>query len=179
MGQSSVPDRLVTMRSSVAVLAGCFGILLAADKFPVNDGAPHGDPPYLLEDGWTPLLNGKNLDGWRFEKPAKGGWTAGPAVFWDEKNPKELLSLRGPGDRISNGPKGAVSNLVTTNKFGDVELYLEFLMPAKSNSGVYLHGLYEVQVFDSFGVEHPKYSDCGGIYERWIDNKGVGVLPRW
>jgi Domain of Unknown Function (DUF1080) len=85
------------------------------------------------------------------------------AAFWDGKNaPKELMRLSGPGGRIANGPKGAVSNIVTTRKFGDVELYLEFLIPAKSNSGVYLHGLYEVQVFDSFGVEHPKYSDCGG-----------------
>jgi hypothetical protein len=93
--------------------------------------------------------------------------------------PKELLAQPGPGDRIANGPKGAMSNIVTRRKFGDVELYLEFLVPAKSNSGVYLHGLYEVQVFDSFGVEHPKYSDCGGIYERWIDNKGVGgTAPR-
>jgi hypothetical protein len=58
-----------------------------------------------------------------------------------------------------------------------VELYVEFLIPAKSNSGVYLHGLYEVQVFDSYGVEHPKYIDCGAIYERWINEKGVGGWP--
>ena len=44
-----------------------------------------------------------------------------------------------------------------------------------SNSGVYLHGLYEVQVFDSFGsTEKMTSSDGGGIYHRWIDNKGVG-----
>ena len=54
---------------------------------------------------------------------------------------------------------------------------MEFLIPAKSNSGVYLHGLYEVQVYDSFGVEHPEYLDCGGIYERWINNKGEGGTP--
>jgi hypothetical protein len=56
-------------------------------------------------------------------------------------------------------------------------LYLEFLIPAKSNSGVYLHGLYEVQVYDSYGVEHPAYIDCGAIYERWINEKGVGGWP--
>jgi hypothetical protein len=44
-----------------------------------------------------------------------------------------------------------------------------------SNSGVYLHGLYEVQVFDSYGsTEKMTSSDSGGIYHRWIDNKGVG-----
>lgn len=43
---------------------------------PVNDGSPHGDPPYLLEKGWTPLLNGKDLEGWRFENPDRGAWRA-------------------------------------------------------------------------------------------------------
>ena len=27
---------------------------------PVQDGDAHGDPPYLLEDGWEPLLNGRD-----------------------------------------------------------------------------------------------------------------------
>jgi Domain of Unknown Function (DUF1080) len=168
------------MRLAGALLALGMTALFAASERRVNDGHPHGDPPYLLESGWTALLNGQNLEGWTYEKPDKAGWTAAPAVFWDgQAAPKELIAQPGPGDRISNGPKGAVSNLVTRRKFGDVELYLEFLVPAKSNSGVYLHGLYEVQVFDSFGVEHPKYSDCGGIYERWINNKGVGgTAPR-
>ena len=30
----------------------------------LNDGEHHGDPPYLLEDGWRPLLNGRDLSGW-------------------------------------------------------------------------------------------------------------------
>ena len=34
---------------------------------------------------------------------------------------------------------------------GDMELYLEFMLAKGSNSGIYLHSLYEVQVFDSFG----------------------------
>jgi hypothetical protein len=159
-----------------------FGLTAAAfsgtEHPKVDDGEPHGDPPYLLEKGWTPLLNGTDLSGWKFEHPEKGLWTASPAIFWDGKNsPKELLAFPGRGDRIANGPKGAGSNIVTTQKFGDVELYLEFLIPAKSNSGVYLHGLYEVQVYDSYGVDHPTYVDCGAIYERWINEKGVGGSP--
>ena len=35
---------------------------------------------------------------------------------------------------------------------------------ARANSGVYLHGRYEVQVLDSYGLES-KYDDCGAIYE--------------
>ena len=158
------------------VVAG--SMVLARQQPAVNDGTAHGDPPYLLEPGWTPLINPTNLDGWQYEHPEKGKWTNSRAIFWDSVNqPNQLLALPGPGDRIANGPKGANSNIYTRQKFGDVELYLEFLIPAKSNSGVYLHGLYEVQVYDSFGVEHPKYLDAGGIYERWINDKGEGGTP--
>ena len=42
-------------------------------------------------------------------------------------------------------------------------------------------GRYEIQVFDSWGVDSSqvKHSDCGGIYERWKDDKGYeGHAPR-
>jgi 3-keto-disaccharide hydrolase len=157
---------------AVATLAA-----VAADRPRANDGVAHGDPPYLLEDGWTPLLDGRNLDGWVAQDPAKGAWSTAPGVFWDGAAPRGLLALPGAGDRIANGPKGGVSNLVTARKFGDVELYLEFLIPAKSNSGVYLHGLYEIQVFDSFGVGELQYLDCGAVYQRWNNGKGFGGTP--
>jgi len=64
---------------------------------------------------------------------------------------------------------------MTDEKFGDIELYLEFMLAKGSNSGVYLHGLYEVQIFDSYGSTEPmKSSDGGGIYHQWINEKGVG-----
>jgi len=168
----AVKMRFLSIAASLlCAAAAAFGYAAA-----VNDGSPHGDPPYLLEPGWTPLLNGRNLDGWRSQESNHGSWTAARSIFWDGlRSPNTLTALSpGSGDRISNGATGGITNLVTTKKFGDVELYLEFLIPAKSNSGVYLGGLYEVQVFDSFGVAKPKYSDCGGIYERWINGKGVG-----
>lgn len=74
-----------------------------------------------------------------------------------------------------NGPLGKTVNLVTDQKFGDVELYLEFMLAQGSNSGVYMHGLYECQIFDSWAsTQPPTSSDGGGIYHRWIDNHGVG-----
>jgi hypothetical protein len=169
----------IIVRLSLLLLGAVAGLCLAAStQNLVNDGEPHGDPPYLLEDGWTPLLQGSPSQAWMYEHPEKGTWHTTHAVYWDGKrNPGQLLALAGEGDRLVNGPKGGVSNIFTKQKFGDVELYLEFLIPQKSNSGVYLHGLYEVQVFDSFGVEHPRYLDCGAIYERWINEKGVGGWP--
>ena len=48
------------------------------------------------------------------------------------------------------------------------------MVPEGSNSGVYLHGLYEIQVFDSWGHKELKTSDCGAVYHRWINEKPVG-----
>ena len=42
-------------------------------------------------------------------------------------------------------------------------------------------GRYEIQVYDSFGVEKDKYPgiECGGIYPRWISERNVeGHSPR-
>jgi hypothetical protein len=43
---------------------------------------------------------------------------------------------------------------------------LEFMIPRGSNSGVKLHGVYEIQILDSWKAAHPTGGDCGGIYPR-------------
>lgn len=152
-------------------------VSLGAQQPQLNDGEEHGDPPFLVEGGWSPLLNGKDLSGWHGLGNAKNEWFTTTGIHWERLlGPTRLTAVnRGPGDRMLNGPAGRTVNIVTEKKFGDIELYLEFMIPKGSNSGVYLHGLYEVQVFDSYGSTEPvTSSDCGGIYHRWINNKGVG-----
>ena len=78
---------------------------------------------------------------------AKNEWFTTTAISWERLlGPTRLNAAPVPGDRIVNGT-GRTVNLVTDQKFGDVELYLEFMVAKGSNSGVYLHGLYEVQIF--------------------------------
>jgi hypothetical protein len=65
---------------------------------------------------------------------------------------------------ILKGRTGRTANLCTDRTFGDIELYLEFMLAKGSNSGVYLQGLYEVQIFDSFGTtDAMKTSDGGAV----------------
>jgi hypothetical protein len=45
------------------------------------------------------------------------------------------------------------------------------VLPINSNSGIYFMGRYEIQVFDSYGKEEVEHSDCGGIYQRWDENR--------
>ncbi len=153
-------------------------LTLCAQKLPdLNDGEAHGDAPFLIENGWTPLFNGRDLTGWHGQDPAKpNDWLTTRGIVWERLlGPTRLGAVRVPGDRLLNGLNGRTVNLVTDGKYGDVELYLEFMLAKGSNSGVYLQGLYEVQVFDSWASTEPlSSSDCGGIYHRWIDTKGVG-----
>ncbi|HAD14076.1 MAG TPA: hypothetical protein DCF33_16760, partial [Saprospirales bacterium] len=62
--------------------------------------------------------------------------------------------------------KKSRANLLSTREYGDVDVSFDFMMARHSNSGFYLQGRYEVQLLDSWGVQHPGFGDCGGIYAR-------------
>ena len=68
--------------------------------------------------------------------------------------------------------KNLLSEATSKQKFSDYTLHVELrlsYMPfareqARSNSGVYLHDCYEIQVLDSFGLEGED-NECGGFYQ--------------
>jgi hypothetical protein len=165
------------VRTALALLA--LGLFLQQDAppySPIQDGYPHGDPPYLIEAGWQPLLNGRDLSGWGACEPAaKNDWFTTAAVrFEPYLGPTQLNGRPAPGGTVING-SGRTANLCTDERFGDLELYLEFMLAKGSNSGVYLQGLYEIQIFDSWNAPGPlTTSDAGAVYHRWIDERGVG-----
>ena len=84
----------------------------------------------------------------------------------------------GTGILFNNMDKNALYKpnqaLFTAFEHGDLYVEMDFMMPKGSNSGVYLQGRYEVQLFDSWGVKNPKHSDCGGIYQSWNDATSTG-----
>lgn len=132
-------------------------------------------PPALTGSGWKPLLDGKSLKGWHAKDPAQPNeWFTARDAPLDPAEPKRFAAKPEPGPVIVNGREGRTQDWISDETHGDVELYLEWNVAKGSNSGVYLQGLYEVQVFDSFGKPNPNYSDAGGIYHRWINEKGVG-----
>jgi hypothetical protein len=123
------------------------------------------------EAAYEPLKSG-DLSAWR--KPT-GQWRIAGQAVMDPADPRQLRIEDGVGI-LANGPKGGTSDLFTAREFGDVEVHVEFMIPSRSNSGIYLMGRYEVQIYDSFGVAKDEYPgiECGGIYPRWIDNHNVG-----
>lgn len=99
------------------------------------------------------LFNGKSLDGWKLtEAGAANGWSVKDGLLVNDP-------VQTPGQHKSYG------NLRTEREFEDFNLTVEVNVGKGGNSGIYLRGIYEVQVQDSFG--HPV--DChnlGAIYGR-------------
>lgn len=109
------------------------------------------------------LFNGKDLSGW---KPVGGRganqWKVGKAAL-DPADPAKLI-VEGPGDELISPEHGV--NLVTEAGFGDCRLEVEFMIPKKSNSGVKMMRIYEIQIFDSYGKPTVGKQDSGAVYSE-------------
>src|ERR1700744_4475454 len=123
---------------------------------PARPQPPTVEPGSTFSQGALPpknaivLFDGKDLSQWRDK--SKGG-----PVRWMVKD----------GVAISAG-----GDIVTTNQFGDMQLHLEFREPElkgrvgqdRGNSGVFLMGLYKIQVLDCYTNRTYADGSTGGIY---------------
>ncbi len=104
--------------------------------------------------GAVPLFNGHNLDGWRLVEPgAVNGWSAHDGILSNNATQEE------------GKPHRSYGNLRTAAEYADFMLHAETRVPKGGNSGIYLRGIYEVQVFDSFGKPLDSHN-MGAIYSR-------------
>ena len=102
------------------------------------------------------LLNGKDLSGWELLEPKSvNGWKVTDGVLINDPVQKE------GEEHIHYG------NLRTTETFEDFNLKVEVNVPKGSNSGVYLRGIYEVQVMDSYGNPLDSHN-MGALYSRIV-----------
>ena len=126
--------------------------------------------PWLVHDGKRPqppvvtpgdvpsdaqvLFDGKDLSAWVAVKGGDAGWKVESGY---------MESVKGAGD------------IQTKDSFGDCQLHLEFAAPSevkgdsqgRGNSGIFLMGLYEIQVLD--GYDNMTYADglTGAVYGQW------------
>ncbi len=126
-------------------------------------------------------FNGKNLSGWKFKSPAeKSKWTVGVAEM-SKDNAKLLDVKKGTGQLVNNLPKvehGLSVDIYSEYKHGNATIDLEVMVPQESNSGIYVHGEYEVQVLDSFGRDkNPGPGDMGAVYGAQPPTKPLYKKP--
>ena len=118
----------------------------------VTPGQSNADAP----SDATILYNGHGLSA--FQK--KDGSPAG----WKIDADGAITDITGAGD------------LITKEAFGNCQLHIEFREPAevkssgqgRGNSGVYIMGMYEIQVLDSYN--NPTYSNgqAGAVYKQHV-----------
>lgn len=97
----------------------------------------------------------------------------GATVLLGEEGPPMFRSMAGKDIdwKVEKGiamptHKNNKNHIVSTLHFRDADIHAEFLLPEKSpgNSGIYIHGNYEVQIFNSYGKEKITQEDAGALY---------------
>jgi hypothetical protein len=127
-----------------------------------------------------PLSKGKGLDGWKLkDNQKKSHWEVFPgSPMVDAAKPSEFKSgmAEGATPSLVNVRGGGV-DIFTEQRFGDCTIEAEFMVPKGSNSGIYVMGEYEVQVFDSFGKVKLGMGDLGALYSAAAPKVNASKIP--
>ncbi len=147
-----------------------FGIVAAAALAPILAAAQEAGPfppsktePLIVTPGKNSsdppsdaivLFNGQNLSRWQSADSSAAKWKV--IDGYAEVAP-------GTGD------------IQTRDKFGDVQLHIEWATPAvpkgegqeRGNSGVFLMGQYEIQVLDSYDNKTYYHGQAGSVYKQY------------
>ncbi|MDZ4800761.1 MAG: DUF1080 domain-containing protein [Bryobacteraceae bacterium] len=107
--------------------------------------------PLCAADGWKPLYNGHNLDGWWWWPPGKG---TPPEPSWTVEN----------GILRTTPDKGTRVYLITKESFTDFELAWDWKIEKAGNSGI----KYRVQKLINFDGPRP---EPGGLEYQMADDE--------
>jgi hypothetical protein len=133
-------------------------------------------------EGFRSLFNGKDLSGWHGLNPHQGPKLTG------EKKAADLAKQRADFPqhwRVENGElvnAGTGPYATTDEDFGDIELRIEYKTVAKADSGIYLRGTPQVQIWDLHQVFDPKKPDrkphlgSGGLFNNTPGSPGRDPL---
>ena len=147
-------------------------VAVSVFSFASTQSAQAGTPP----EGFTALFNEKNLSGWwglKTEDPVK--WKALSADKLAEKKAASLKDIAQhwsvAGEELVNDGHGLY--LSTQKDYGDFEFLVDYKTVPKADSGIYLRGIPQVQIWDS--TEEAKFNigankGSGGL---WNNSKGA------
>jgi hypothetical protein len=159
------------MRHTVQLAATAVGLLC----FVISTNAQENNQPPA---GFTALFNGRDVNDWT------GGATRDPrevaALGAAERAEHDARMRRGInehwrvefGELVSDGEE---PYLATKTEYGDFELWVDWMIQPRGDSGIYLRGVPQVQIWDPSDVEaHANGSDKGSgalwnnqKHERW------------
>jgi hypothetical protein len=147
------------------------GIAVALLAVPVihADDAQAPKPPA----GFTALFNGKDLTGW---KGLVGNPRTRPTM-----TPEALAAAQAKADEqmrahwsVVNGElhyTGKGNSLCTEKQYGNFELYVDWKIGPDADTGIYLRGSPQVQIWDPFNNPNLKNGEDKGSGGLWNNQK--------
>ena len=102
------------------------------------------------EKDFKQLFNGKDFTGWHLRNPnGTSHWKVVDGVLLND---------------LGKGEHGV--DLITDPKFWNFTVRYEYNVPENSNSGFYLRGRHEIQIFGDFKSGKPSLTGNGAIYNK-------------
>ncbi|HEV7925452.1 MAG TPA: DUF1080 domain-containing protein [Verrucomicrobiae bacterium] len=154
------------------VLDNSRALLLSSLVFCVAGAARAAD----LEPGFTAIFDGRTLDGWwgaSTEDPR--GWMALPPDEFKKKHDASLDDIRqhwhvDNGELVSDG--GGLY-LTTEKNYGDIDLVVDYKTVPLADSGIYLKGCPQVQIWDHTNPKEFKNGAQKGSGGLWNNSPGA------
>jgi Domain of Unknown Function (DUF1080) len=173
------------------LLSTCLAFCLAA-QLPAQEKL--NVPPA----GYTALFNGKDLTGWK-GLPLKPNMNAKKkesqpyvAMTMPERlkaSPGELAEAQQRADesarehwKVESGVlvfDGKGQNLCTAKEYGDFEMYCDWKIHEKADSGIYVRGTPQIQIWDPFTAPNAKtgeHKGSGGVFNNQKNSKDPLVV---
>ena len=123
------------------------------------------------DDGLVPMFDGKDLAGWQA--------LVGNPVTRKKMDPKELAKKQVEANLkladnwgVKDGCivfNGNGDNLCSVKQYGDFEMVVDWRITTKGDSGIYLRGSPQVQIWDTSRVEVGAQVGSGGLYNNKIN----------
>jgi hypothetical protein len=161
---------------SLMLLFGALAPAAAADKAAAKDNTP--------PEGFTALFNGTDLTNWQGLVPInERAKLSGDDLVRRQKEANEKYL---PHWTVNNGVieyDGKGNNLQTVKDYGNFELYVDWKIPPKGDSGIYLRGNPQVQIWESDTIDPKKFSSdfgkgSGGLWNNPAGSKGKEPLVK-
>ncbi|MBP89752.1 MAG: hypothetical protein CMJ64_24110 [Planctomycetaceae bacterium] len=150
----------------LSLLSRLLVIIAIATSVSVASRNVGADDPQDSE-GFQGLFNGKDLEGWHGNNPhqtAKAAEGEREAKIAEQQEDFKAHWSVDNGELVNDG-HGPYAT--THNEFGDIEFRIDYKTVAKADSGIYLRGTPQVQIWDT--------TEEGGKWDRNAD-KGSGGL---
>lgn len=120
------------------------------------------------DEGFKPMFNGKDLTGWQ--------GLVGTPLTRAKMKPAELSKMQLEADKKVSGNwsvkdgciwfNGNGDNLCSVKEYGDFEMMVDWKISRAGDSGIYLRGSPQVQIWDTSRVEVGAQVGSGGLYNN-------------